>query len=529
MKKALSLILALIMLLSAAPITAYAATPAATNVQVTNAVGGVVTGSTVDLSWSRTGDDPSYSYEVVITKSYDGSNYTEAARKTSNVGKNTYTYSCVEADYNKTVYFGIQYEYSGSSSLHNNALRATSSGVLIQKPASAYDEEECKELMLKGLSDPKWKKTTENCNGYSFVKDSKAVWDCSLYTLTAKVTKVDGKKVTFSITFKSKIADGYIGEKGYSINIGTKTFYPGDKITYTLDTSKSDGSFDTSTVGMQYFRIRVERTQVVDPIIYSSNPYFAGIVKNHEVYPENSNYISRVYLKDYCYLSYYVKPDYKLSKNSYVVKKDSITLGTYGFASTVNYRKKGASSWKSKSFAKNKTMKISSLKENTVYEFQVLCKVPYTDPETNTKKYAVDLVDEFKLTTVINQKPKVTSVKVSKFKNGKNKTIPGYWESDGDYHPTETFKTATYTMTVKVKSVPKNAKGLVLKVGGSTYYATGNKKTYTFKLYYQDKKKIQGKKMKANFYWSSNTVSKSPLGVGPAKAKSYKIKNGTYK
>ncbi len=84
-------------------------------------------------------------------------------------------------------------------------------------------------------------------------------------------------------------------------------------------------------------------------------------------------------------------------------------------------------------------------------------------------------------------------------------------------------------MTVKLKSVPKNAKGLVLKVGGSTYYATGNKKSYTFKMYYQDKKKIQGKKMKANFYWSNNTISKAPLGLSPAKVANYKIKNGTYK
>ena len=175
-------------------------------------------------------------------------------------------------------------------------------------------------------------------------------------------------------------------------------------------------------------------------------------------------------------------------------------------------------------------MTLTGLKAETTYDIHVLCKVYFTDPETNEKKYTVDQVTGiFNLTTLIKSKPAVTSIKVSKFKNGKKKTISGYWESDGDWHPTETFNTATYTVTVKVKSVPKKAKGLVLKVGGSTYYAKGNKKSYTFKLYYQDTKKISGKKMKASLSWSSNNIGKSYLGLSPAKSASYKIKNGTYK
>ena len=68
-----------------------------------------------------------------------------------------------------------------------------------------------------------------------------------------------------------------------------------------------------------------------------------------------------------------------------------------------------------------------------------------------------------------------------------------------------------------------------MKVGSSVYYAKGNKKTYTFKLTYRDRKKIKGKKFTANFSWASNTVSNAPVGIGPAKKVSYNIKAGTKK
>ena len=527
MKKSLSVLFALLMLICAFPITAYAATPTASNLKVTNAVAGVVTGSSVSFSWDRTGDNPSYSYEVVITKSYDGVTYTEAARKTSNVGTNTYTYSCVEADYNRTVYFGVQYEYSGSSTLHNSDKRATTS-VYIEKEAGV-DIEECKELMLKGLADPTYRKTTANYKDNKFVVGTKAVWDCKLYTLTAKATKVSEKKVTFNVKFSSKLPTEYVGEKGYSINIGTKTYYPSDTINYTVDTSKSDGLSTSGMYGKQFFKIRIERTQVIDPIIYSSNKYFADIVKNREVDPENSNYISRVYLSDTYTLAYILKPDFKLTKSSFKVTKSSFDLGTYGFSSVVKYRKKGASSWKSKSFSKNKKMSITGLSSGTTYEIKPYYKSSSTDPETGKKSTSTDLIGStITLTTTINKKPQVTSVKISNIKYG-TKTINGYWESDGDWHPTETFKTANYKITVKVKNVPKKANGLRLKIGSSYYYAKGNKKTYTYNVMYQAKSSVKGKKFTGTFAWSSNNVGNSPLGIGPGKKAAYKIKNGTYK
>jgi hypothetical protein len=529
MKKTLSIVIALFMLISAIPFTAYADTPVAKNLTVTNAKSGSCT-DTVELSWEKGSSYISYDYHITLSKSFDGRTYTVVSNEYSNVGNRTsYTYYCEEEDYGKTIYLAISYEMrtTEKGSTPYNELATVKVNI---KKGNSVDLDECREKMLKGLADPKLKKTTNKYDGKKFVKGTKAIWDCQLYKLTAEVTKVSGTKATFKITFKSKIDEAYVGKKAYSINIGTKTFYPEDKITYTVDTSKTDGlATSPAAGGYQYFKIRIDRTQIIDPIIYSSNKYFSGIVKNHDVDPENSNYISRVYLSDTYALSYYVKPTYKLTPNSYSVGEKSITLGTYGFASTVKYRAKGASKWTTKSFKKNKKITISGLKANTAYEIKVSCKLTSTDPETGKKKSVTAAVgDTVNLATVINKKPEVTSVKVSNIKTG-TKTINGYWESDGDWHPTENFKTASYTVTVNVKNVPKNAKGLVMKVGGSTYYATGNKKSYTFKLTYQDKKSVKGKKLTGAFSWSSNTINKAPVGVGPAKSVSYKITAGTYK
>ena len=160
----------------------------------------------------------------------------------------------------------------------------------------------------------------------------------------------------------------------------------------------------------------------------------------------------------------------------------------------------------------------------------MLCKISYTDPETGKNATATEQVgDTLKITTVIKSKPQVTSVKISKIKYG-TKKIDGYWESDGDWHPSEKLNTAKYTATVKVKNVPKNAKGLVMKIGGATYYAKGSKGTYTFKnMTYQDTKKLKGKKLTAKFSYASNIINKSPVGIGPAKSVTYKLKKGTTK
>ena len=403
-------------------------------------------------------------------------------------------------------------------------------------------------LYFQGLADPLYTKKTENYNGNKFVVGTKATWDCKLYTLTAKVTKVSGSIATFNVTFNSKIPYEYLltnatydyEVKAFSnTQVGSYSYRPSQQssMTFTVDMSKKDSIGTSAAGGMQFVKFEVLKYERYNHYLYGTNAYYRAIddfAKKSE--RRSIEGIGEQWIDDTWALGYYVTPDYHIYKNNYRITKNSITLGTYAFESVFQYRVKGAKSYTQKAFAKNAKMAISGLKAGTVYQIWPLCKIWFTSPEpkedgiTPQKGYTLDQVaSPFYLTTSISSKPKVTSVKVSKFKNGKKKKIQGYWESDGDWHPAETLNTASYTMTVKVKSAPKNAKGLVLKIGGATYYATGNKKSYTFKLNYQDKKKINGKKMKANFYWSSNTIGKSPLGLSPAKSANYKIKNGTYK
>ncbi|MBQ3904828.1 MAG: hypothetical protein II744_07605, partial [Eubacterium sp.] len=121
MKKSLSLIFALIMLISAIPFSASADSwPMADSLTVTNSVGGYCT-STVELSWTPSATPSEYNHQVYITKSLDGGeSFTKIGNITGSKVKTqtTYSYTTVDEDYGKTVTFGVQYEYNGSSTLN---------------------------------------------------------------------------------------------------------------------------------------------------------------------------------------------------------------------------------------------------------------------------------------------------------------------------------------------------------------------------------------------------------------------------
>lgn len=389
------------------------------------------------------------------------------------------------------------------------------------------------DTLYKALADGNITKTTASYDGYHFVAGTKAVWDGSLYTLTATATKVNKSYVAFAVTCTSKLSTAYVPADGYEVTVVTN--YPdgfnsisgksGQTINFVVNTAARDPFDYTSAAGgMQFFKIRVEKTFITDTT-YSSNPYFADIVNSHEVYPGNSNYFSRVYVRDEHFLGYYVKPAYKINTNAIRVSQTAISLGINSYPLTVNYRIKGAKSWYKKSFAAGKNALLSGLKPNTVYQIQALCTTYYTDPESGVKKAVIDQVcNPFYLTTAINKVPYLAQVKVTNVKYGKQ-TIKGYWESDGDWHPTETFNTATYTLTLKMRAVPANVKGLVIKVGGATYYLKGRKGTYTTRMTFRAKGSVKGKKVACVLAYSSNTIGYSAVGIGSARSISYKLAN----
>ncbi len=420
--------------------------------------------------------------------------------------------------------------------------------LLTAAPLTAFADEAAyyEDLYFQGFADPHFTKTVENYDGYHFKVGTKATWDCKLYTLKAQVTKMNGSIATFKVTFDSKIPYKYLQSDGWhdyevkafaNTQVGSYSFRPSTEsgMTFTVDTAELDSVDGSSAAGgAQFVKFEVLKNEHGNFELTYDNPYYDAIVDFDGKSERRTLNTSGQFIDDVWALSYYVTPSYHIYKNNYSVTKNSITLGTYAFQSVLQYKVKGDRSYKSKSFGKNKKMSISGLKAGTVYQMNVLCKVPFTSPEpkedgiSEQKGYILDLVASPTLTTTLTKKPQVTSVKISKVKYGKQ-TINGYWESDGDWHPTEKFNTATYTITVKVKNVPKNAKGLRMKTGGAVYYAKGNKKTYTFKVTYRDKKKVKGKKLTTNFAYSANSIGNSPLGIGPAKKVTYKIKNGTTK
>lgn len=399
-----------------------------------------------------------------------------------------------------------------------------------------------RDAFLAGLADPTVEKTTRNYNGFTWVVGSTSTWDCKLYTLSAEVTKMSGKIATVKITFNSKIASGAINVNSYNIRavsnypdgFDTADGKPGTPFFIQVDTSQKD-PLGTSAYagGIQFLKIRVEKTANEEGMfpLYSSNKYFSDIVKNREVYPENAGYITSAEIYDVYGFSYYIKPTFKLATNSFVVSKNAIYLGIYAFDGIVKYRVAGTNAWKQKAIVKNQKLYLTGLKANTMYVIQVLCKLPYENIETGKNEYALDLVgSQFTLTTALTSKPLLKQVKIYGVKYGKY-TRKGYWEtrSTGGYvwHPAETFYTASYKVRVTLRNVPARAKGLYLKAGGYSAYQAGRKGTYTFSMTYQAKKPVKGKKLACNLYYSSNTIAKKAVGIGPARGITYKLKNST--
>lgn len=401
------------------------------------------------------------------------------------------------------------------------------------EPATYY-----KDLYLQGLADSKVTKTTENYDGYHFVKGTKATWDCKLYTLTATVTSLSNNIATFDVRFDSKIPASYCtldGWYGYYIHLASNLdpgtdYFPSDNgnMKLRVNVAKNDIFGESAAAGgMQFIKISINKTAREDwwfPLAWDT-PYCNEITANRKTDG------SGVYIEDNFALGYYVKPTFKWNLNTIKVSAKAIALGTYAFDGVVYYKGAGDRAAKQKAVVKNKNIVLSGLKAGTPYSIKLVCKVPYTDPETGQKKYIMDVVGKvISVTTSLTTKPLLKQVKVYGVKYGKY-TRKGYWEtrSTGGYvwHPAETFYTAKYKVRVSLRNVPARAKGLYLKAGGYSAYQAGRKGTYTFSMTYQAKKPVKGKKLACNLYYSSNTINKSAVGLSPARGITYKIQNST--
>ena len=157
-------------------------------------------------------------------------------------------------------------------------------------PATAYaaqdNEAYYQDMLLRGLADKDYTKKTKKYDGYHFKVGTQAVWKCTLYTLTATVTKVKGNIATFKVTFDTNIPYQYLQTTGWNdyevkavTNKGSKSYRPSEKssMTFKVDTSKSDGLAFTSKSGMQFVEIIVSKNERNSVFVYSDNPYEAAL------------------------------------------------------------------------------------------------------------------------------------------------------------------------------------------------------------------------------------------------------------
>lgn len=204
--------------------------------------------------------------------------------------------------------------------------------------------------------------------------------------------------------------------------------------------------------------------------------------------------------------------------------KSSITLGTVDAVTAggnvqenginVQYRVKGAKSWSKKSFKAGKTIKLTGLKANTIYEWKLqhyMKSKRHDDGSTDT------ITQDWNSTTTrtgVSSKPAVKSVKCSGIKYTKHQTN-GQWVH-GTWYPAKTWYTTDYTIKVTFKSIPKGVVGIMTD-GNIKCKLSG--KTITVKQSFTGK--VKGKKGYVNLQTYTN---KSGIGLSPKLKYTYTIK-----
>ncbi len=370
-------------------------------------------------------------------------------------------------------------------------------------------------------------------NGSNLKKGTEVKFESTLYTVTFKVTEVKGSKVTFKANIKGKFGDSnaYRLYFDYSWNL-TDSTPSATTITKTIDTNEAYG-------GTHYlvFSAYGGLKDIADSCGLSNDDYLE--VKNA--------FDGDGYFEYKHYICFGVKEKVTLS-GAADVTKNSVTLGDYawdyhneygkaiGFdnikasGTVVYYKPTSAKKWKSKKFKSGSTMKLTKLKAGTKYTVKCKYYTTIVDPETdkNITTYC-DYYNTFDIFTASAKPLKVKKIKVSKYKvTSYKQNAYFYWSGNKwTYVPEKTIKSKVYKVTVKVSNVPKNTKGIMLKVNsdvntGRYVKFKKNKKTYTFTV--AEPLKRKGKKRTAKVYAVANGDSSWGVGLSPAATKKIKIR-----
>ena len=338
-------------------------------------------------------------------------------------------------------------------------------------------------------------------------KGTTVTFERDLYKLTLTVKEIKGSDVTFSANLEAKKPyDEYLyiehGSLGYNDGKGkhNSEFFTNGEV--TIDMTKVEVGCTSLTIPVTAtVSIKYDRNQ---------KKYKFEEVFNFDAAPQSSSLsVSKADTKSIT-----------LGK-AYSNKVNCTDSGTI-----VSYRKKGTSSWKTKTFAKGKVMKFSGLAAGTSYEFKAADFVKSKDKNGKVKTLKGNDSKVTVFRTAYKSVPAIKSVKTSKVTQ-KTKKFKGQYVKSGIHMKwvgPSTMKVTSFKLTVNFKSKLANAGGIVvIDPDGVWHIVSGSKNKYEFSGEIKGYKKGQRLTFKIATYANGGKVDNS-TGISPYKKVSVTMK-----
>ena len=396
-------------------------------------------------------------------------------------------------------------------------LLLTSTLMFAAVPANAADQWTA---LKAGLDNFTVKETGTNYDKVNIKAGSAVTFDTPLYTLTIKIAAIKGAEATVQTVMKQKIGDGMF------------------RISYMAFSGRDhrDGDFVSEKDGVSTNTLDLSNIQ--DGVCYISFTVRSSIGYQFNSQSDYRQYSDKISEFEQ-YHTYYFQnvPNISLSGQNLKATTNAITVGTayksYSNGVTASgtilyYKAKDAKKWSSKIFAAGKAMTIKKLKAGTVYQFKAQIFVKTVSPEDEktvlTAKGNVSKV--LAVRTGFANAPEIKSVKISGAKTRKVH-VDGYWETDGDWHPSYDYTITDYKLTITLKSAPKGIQGIKVTgahSSGLALWAKGTGKTFTLNASAAGNKIGKSAKIGVCTYSNSFGADSGHSGYSPAAKKTVTIR-----
>ena len=521
-KKLLALVLAVLMLLSIAPTAVLAAgIPEITNFRMSNVENGVSDGA-FEMQWTMLDD---MSRMLIsggkVMYSTDQTNWKLAYETGDRYVCSAYIKSFDDGTKpipGTTYYFYACY-------IGKNGEEGPRSNIISSKFADSETAAQQEFDQLKRALDSfKPVEKSKNYDKVNLKKGVTLVWDSSLYTLTAVVTAVKCGKATVKTTMKNKIGGGkhlfYVGYISSEIKPGL-----GSESSAVTENSKGVATRTFTLADLKEGATKI-RISVKCGVGYEYNN-----CSGYRDYMDDLTYFNEDH--EILFQNAPATPYLDFRGQNLKVNSTAISFGTAyksnakglkGSGTIVFYKPVDAKKWSKKAFAGGKTIKITKLQPNTVYQLRTVNfvkSVSAADGKTVvTSKSGYSNV--MKLRTGIGAAPEIKSIKVT----SKVVTIhhKAQWNKRGStWYYTEAYDSKQTNFTVKVtlkEAVPGMAALQCAGLGAlNTEIRDGKGTTFTFSG--NRAGSVKGKSISLSFLSYTNKLGSGwYVGTSPALKKS---------